>query len=189
VQQYYITDRLAAGWTTHQLLECIKRNIDAGVDFIQVREKDLCGRTLFDLASRVVELASGSSTRVLVNDRTDIACAARAHGVHLRSGSIPPERLRPIVDSDFLIAVSCHTLSDVDQAQSADFVVFGPVFASPGKNTPVGIEGLQAAASRSRVPVFALGGVNHDDALTCIAAGAAGFAGIRLFQRCISADL
>ena len=180
--RYYITDRRARGWSIEELLACIARNIDARVDYVQIREKDLPARDLLDLSARAAEIADGNSTKILVNDRADIALAAGAHGVHQRSNSIPPDRLRSILPRPFLIGVSCHSIQDVQQAQSADLIVFGPVFESPGKGPPTGLDALARAAAVSRVPVLALGGVNQQNAQACVEAGAAGIAAIRLFQ-------
>lgn len=181
--RYYITDRRAQGWSTAELLDSIARNVQSGVDYIQIREKDLTARELFDLSVHAVEIAAGSRTRILVNDRADVALAAGAHGVHLRSHSIAPNRLRSVLPQPFLIGVSCHSLDDVQEAQGADFLVFGPVFETPGKFTSQGLAALSQAAAASRVPVLALGGVNRVNAQACMDAGAAGIAAIRLFQR------
>jgi thiamine-phosphate pyrophosphorylase len=178
--RYYITDRRGLGGSTAQLLDCIARNAAAGVDYIQIRERDLPARNLLDLARRAVGVARDS--RILVNDRADIALAAGAHGVHLRSGSIAPQEMRKITPPGFVIAVSTHSETDIERAEGADFVVYGPVFASPGKGEPVGLDGLRRAVAIARMPVFALGGINAGNAAECIRAGAAGLAAIRMFQ-------
>lgn len=175
----YITDRTSC---PRDLLENIERNIRDGVEYIQLREKDLSARELLAFAIRAVDAARGSATRILINDRTDVALAAGAHGVHLRSGSFRPEELRAIVPAGFVIGVSCHTHEDLREAAAADFAVYGPVFASPGKGPPTGIDALAAAIRNSPVPVLALGGVTLANAHQCLDAGAAGIAAIRLFQ-------
>jgi thiamine-phosphate pyrophosphorylase len=180
--RYYITDRRAGGWSTTTLLYHIARNVDRGVDYIQIREKDLTTRELLDLTRRAAEIAMGSRTRILVNDRTDIAICAGAAGVHLRGDSIRPEALRDAFGTALLIGSSCHSLEDVAANQAADFLVFGPVFESPGKGPPQGLEMLARAAAASRIPVLALGGINANNAQSCLDAGAAGIAAIRLFQ-------
>jgi thiamine-phosphate pyrophosphorylase len=151
----------------------------ADADYVQIRERDLPARTLLELTRAALTRTRG---RILVNDRTDIALAAGAHGVHLRSNPVPPDEVRKIVPASFLIAVSCHTVDDVRRAQAADFVVFGPVFDTPGKGPPAGIDGLARAVEASKIPVLALGGVTSRNADECIRAGAAGIAAIRMFQ-------
>ena len=181
--RYYITDRLAQNWSITTLLYNIARNVDRGVEYIQIREKDLATRELFDLAVRAVEIATGSRTRILVNDRVDIALASGAAGVHLRSDSVQASRVREAFGQKLLIGASCHSTDDVAANQAADLLVFGPVFDSPGKGPAQGVDALARAAAASRVPVFALGGVDAGNAQSCISAGAAGIAAIRLFQR------
>ena len=172
--RYYITDRRALGGI-EPLLRCIQ---GASADYVQIREKDLSAKALLNLTRRAVAI---TKTPILVNSRADIALAAGAYGVHLPAGSIPPRALRGMVQ---LIAVSCHTLDEVRAAEDegADFVVFGPIFATPGKGVPVGLDALGRAAASVRIPVLALGGVTMANANLCVLSGAAGIAGIRLFQ-------
>jgi thiamine-phosphate pyrophosphorylase len=172
--RYYITDRHAAGG-----IGMLLRYIEvASADYIQIREKDLSAKELLDVTQRAVAV---SKAPILVNSRADVAAAAGAQGVHLPAGSIAPRELRPIAR---VIAVSCHTLDEVRAAEieGADFVVFGPVFETPGKGAPVGLDALACAAAAVRIPVLALGGVTDANANLCVSAGAAGIAGIRLFQ-------
>jgi thiamine-phosphate pyrophosphorylase len=154
--------------------------VDSGIDMIQVREPDMDARDLLDLVVHVVELARGSSTRVLVNDRLDVALAARADGVHLPANGLPPAAVRALVD---LVGVSTHSIEEIRSAEAggADFAVFGPVFETPGK-TGVGLEKLREAVRATGIPVFAIGGMSMTNAGQAIGAGAAGIAGIRLFQ-------
>jgi len=181
MKRYYITDRKQAGGVV-ALLDCIARN--AGVDWIQIREKDLPARELSDLVWRA--LAVAGSSKVLVNSRVDVALACGAHGVHLPAGSIAPREWRRIVPAGFLIGVSCHTLDELRAAEGADFAVYGPVFRPLSKEDPrppLGLEGLREGCRAARVPVLALGGLTWQNAAECVAAGAAGVAGITLFQR------
>jgi thiamine-phosphate pyrophosphorylase len=177
VKQYYITDRKSAGGFG-QLLEIIRDQMHLGVDMIQIREKDLPARQVFEFTLAVLEVRSELKSKlrpkVLVNSRGDIAAATGADGVHLPADA-PLETLPRL-----LVGRSCHTLDEVRSAK-ADFVTFGPVFATPGKGPPVGLDALRAACKLGK-PVYALGGVNWDNADDCMQAGAEGIAGIRLFQ-------
>jgi len=192
---YYITDRAQfpgnEDQRQRQLLERIGWAAQCGVDFIQLREKDLCGRELEALARKAVEAtrAGGHKTRLLINSRTDIALAVGAGGVHLRSRDVSPADLRRLwriaaIESEPTLAVSCHTQQEVIAAQSAgtDFAVFAPVFEKNTTRTPgVGLEALHAACQHD-IPVLALGGITLENANSCLHAGAKGIAGIRIFQ-------
>jgi thiamine-phosphate pyrophosphorylase len=147
---------------------------------IQIREKDLPARELLRLVSTIREVAAGTKTRVLVNDRLDIALAAGIDGVHLPADGLPPERVRPLVK---LLGVSTHTIEEAIEAEKAraDFIVFGPIFESPGKSA-IGLDPLRKVAAAVKIPVLAIGGVNDRNAQGVLEAGAAGIAGIRLFQ-------
>jgi thiamine-phosphate pyrophosphorylase len=181
---YYITDRQTC---PIPLLDNIKRAIDAGVDFIQIREKDLSTRDLLSLARNARELKSGHQTRILLNDRLDVALAANLDGIHLGQSSVPTEQIHGrLPRQDFLIAVSTHSLDEVAAAQrhGASFVTFGPVFFTPSKvkyGNPVGLVALKEAC-QSSIPVFALGGIDKSNYVDCLLNGASGIAAIRLFQ-------
>ncbi len=173
--RYYVTDRHQA-----DVLACAVRAVADSIDMIQIREKDLPARELFDLVCRIRDIAAGTKTRVLVNDRLDIALAAGIDGVHLPANGLPPQHARAYVK---LLGVSTHSISEAIQAEKAhaDFILFGPVFDSPGK-TAVGIEELKRVVSSVEIPVLAIGGVTAANAGEAVNAGAAGIAGIRLFQ-------
>lgn len=202
---YYITDRGQFPGTEQsrraRLLEKIVEAARAGVDYIQLREKDLPTRDLEILAREALTVirknsnpsANRSPTRLLINSRPDVAIANNAHGVHLRSDDINALEVRRIWAAAAdeasktipVIAVSCHTFAEIRAAQQngADFAVFGPVFEKKDApaTPPSGLEALRQACE-CKIPVFALGGVSLENAAACVKAGVAGIAAIRLFQ-------
>jgi thiamine-phosphate pyrophosphorylase len=185
----YITDRHGLGVTPLALH--LQAAVGAGVDLIQLREKDLDTRRMTYLAIGTVGMARGSNTRVVVNDRLDIAIATHAHGVHLGGQSAPPEAVRRHVDNDFLVGVSCHSMEESLKAGEggADYILLGPIFDTPSKRRygpPLGLNKLSEVAKRIRIPVLALGGITVERVRPCIEAGATGIAAIRLFQECPS---
>ena len=143
---------------------------------------------LFALAERAAESTRGSETRLLVNDRFDVARAAGADGVHLTSHSLPVEVVRPLCGEDFVIGVSTHSLEEARTAaeRGADFVVFGPVFETESKRIfgePQGLDKLREVTSAlSGFPIVAIGGIDRSNMAECYRAGAAGIAAIRLFK-------
>jgi thiamine-phosphate pyrophosphorylase len=178
MKRYYITDRKAVGGF-RPLLEVIRDQMHLGVNFIQIREKDLTARELFEFTLAVIEVRDNEMRKrlpikIFINSRADLALATGADGVHLPSDA--PQQTLP----GLLVFRSCHTLDEV-KSSNADFVTFGPVFETPGKSEPVGLDTLRAACRLGK-PVYALGGVNWDNAVDCMHAGAEGIAGIRLFQ-------
>jgi len=193
---YYITDRSQFRGDERarrrDLLAKVAEAARARVDCIQLREKDLSTRELEMLAREAVVMVreNSSLTRLLINSRTDVALAARADGVHLRADDVGPREARqaahrPLSTDHFLVAASCHSNEEVIRADSegADFAVFGPIFGknnAPGRQ-PTGLAALHEAC-RAKIPVLALGGVTMENAASCLEAGAAGVAGIRLFQ-------
>ena len=173
------------------LLEKVKSVADAGVDWIQIREKQLSGRELSALVQEAVRVAP-APCRVLVNDRLDVACAVGAAGVHLTEQSISVADAKQFarkrgLPASFLVGASTHSLDSARAAadSGADYITFGPVFATPSKagyGAPQGIERLAAVCRSLSIPVLAIGGITPENAGACRSAGAAGIAAIRLFQ-------
>src|SRR6201997_4956521 len=197
----YGTDRkaLAENKSLPALLDVIRAAAAAGVDWVQIREKDLPARELFTLVKEAVDLASvrsGSirprSTKVIVNDRLDVALAAGAAGVDLGHASAPAREVvhwcrAGNAPADFLVGVSCHSLEGAQEAENAgaSYTYFGPIYETPSKisfGKPHGVEELAQVATAVRIPVIAIGGINESNAADCIRAGAAGIAAIRMIQ-------
>ena len=204
---YYITDRTAfSGGEAEQQTAVVRRIAEAalaGVDYIQLREKDLSAHELERLAREAVAAVRDNSqtSRLVINGRTDVALAVDADGVHLPGGEIAPSEVRVVwmkcSDRAPVIAVSAHSIAEVRMAEShgADFAVLAPIFEKVQTATKgIGVQTLRDACGGEpaphnvegpgpiQFPVLALGGVNLENAAACIRAGAAGIAGIRLFQ-------
>lgn len=187
----YVTDRkaLATEEPVRSVAEKIRLAAAAGADWVQIREKDLPARELLQLAREAVQ---NTRARILVNDRLDVALAAGAPGVHLGRTSLPVADVvrwcrAGNAPQDFLIGVSCHSLDEVREAETAgaDYAFFGPVFDTPSKRpfgAPQGIAHLGEVCRAASIPVIAIGGVEEENAVSCIRAGAAGVAAIRMFQ-------
>lgn len=176
---------------SRQIIDIVTLAVSLKVNLIQVREKHLSARALFELTQTVVDLAKGSAIKVLVNDRADIALAAGADGVHLAANSISAKVIRDNFPKDFLIGVSTHNIEEVKRAASdgADFAVFGPVFETPGKDSVVGVEKLKEVCDAvSAFPILALGGVDETNFNSVLQSGASGFAAIRVLNNSQSLD-
>jgi thiamine-phosphate pyrophosphorylase len=167
------------------LIEFIEQTVSAGVDMVQIRERDLPARDLYYLTDAVTERLRGSGARVMVNDRADIAACTGA-GVHLTTRSLTAEVVRAAFGPDILLGVSTHNQEEAEAAErgGADFIVFGPVFETASKaeyGDPVGLAALRRVATRLNIPVIALGGVKPTNFREALDAGAAGVAGISMF--------
>jgi thiamine-phosphate pyrophosphorylase len=169
-------------------LQIIESAIAFGIPLIQIREKNLPARLLFEVAAASVKISQNSPTRILINDRADVALSAGADGVHLTAASISARIIRKNVPAGFLIGVSTHTIEEAVRARrdGADFAVFGPVFATPSKERygpPQGIEKLaEVVKAVGRFPVVALGGIEETNLNETFRAGASGIAAIRLLN-------
>jgi len=176
------------------VLRLVEAAVAAKIDLIQIREKQLSTNTLFKLSSSAADITSGSSTKLLVNDRADVASAAGADGVHLASSSLPPDIVRRTFGAQFLIGVSTHSLEEATAAEQsgADFIVFGPVFDTLSKRQygrPAGLPELKKVTSElAPFPVLALGGVTTNNVRDCIHAGAAGIAAIGILNKRLQLD-
>ena len=191
-----------------KFLEHLETVAASGIDWIQIREKHLSGKNCAALTRealrRVANLRAAGrfAPRILVNDRLDIALAAGANGVHLSEQSLPVAEVREFVAKhlanlpagrEFLVGVSCHSLESAKSAakSGADYIFYGPIFSTPSKaafGTPQGLTRLQNVCTAIDIPVLAIGGITNENASSCIAAGAAGLAAIRLFQNADNAQ-
>ena len=191
----YVTDRKALANPPDAQIRAVLDKIEtvarAGVDWIQIREKDPSARELAALVSEAMRRVP-TTCRVLVNDRLDVAIAVGAGGVHLGEHSMPVQDAKRLaketqLDSDFLVGVSTHSLEAAQAAEKngANYLIFGPVFATPSKaafGQPQSVEQLRKVCASVSIPTIAIGGVTEQNAEQCAQAGAAGIAAIRLFQ-------
>jgi thiamine-phosphate pyrophosphorylase len=201
---YYITDRITFPGdecTRRQhLLTKIREAVEAGIDYIQLREKDLPTRDLETLTREALQTIQEAKlrtenrelkTKLLINSRTDVALATAADGVHLPANDLSPDEVRRIwncsagAPTRVTISLSCHSPEEVPQAaeNGGDLALFAPVFEKKDRpNTQrAGLDALHQAC-QFKIPVLALGGITLDNAAACLRAGAAGIAAIRLFQ-------
>lgn len=201
----YVTDSQSLGLAEPRshILAKIEGAVGAGVDWVQIREKEMPARDLLAIARAAVVTANlQRPTReekdrheplVLVNDRLDVALAAEAAGIHLGRQSL---RARDVIGwrrsgkrtADFMVGLSCHSIDELRQAEDAgvDYAFFGPIFDTPAKRRfgpPLGIAKLAAACQATRLRVIAIGGVTLENSAECLHAGARGIAAIRMFQQ------
>ena len=191
----YVTDRKGLEVSPENQCEALVGRMEiaarAGVDWIQLREKDLPGRALAELLREALRRVP-AGCRIVLNDRLDVACALGAGGVHLGRESLSVEDARRLArgrgaTQDFLVGASTHSLAAALSAEKAgaDYLVFGPVYATPSKaqyGPPQGIERLREVCHAVSLPVLAIGGITVENARACLEAGAAGIAAIRLFE-------
>jgi len=174
--------------TTPDILRQVQAAVDAEVPLFQIREKSLSARLLYELVVRAVSITRRSRTRLMVNDRVDVARAAGADGVHLTARSLPAQIVRSTCGAEFLIGVSTHSVEEARAARAggADFVVFGPVFDTESKRAfgpPQGLDKLRdVTLALKEFPVLAIGGITLDNIAPCLSAGASGVAGITIFN-------
>jgi thiamine-phosphate pyrophosphorylase len=192
---YLITDRQAFRPKSKPIAErelwqaqlaALQLAAQAGCQFIQIREKDLATRELSEFTRTALALVKPYGTKVLVNDRLDVALATGADGVHLRVNSLPVAEVRRCVATDFLVAASTHSLAEAQRAADAgaDFLVCGPVYDTPTKRAygqPLGVTTFAEICRAINIPVFALGGIKLGNFHTALANGATGIAAIGLF--------
>lgn len=199
----YVTDRgILPDKDPAEAHETLLRKMEAaaaaGVEWIQIREKNLSARELASLTREALQRVAKASNdgaspaRIIVNDRLDVALSERAGGVHLGENGLPVAEVKRLADArdvhgGFLIGVSCHSLEAARSAESsgADYIFFGPVFATPSKagyGAPEGLERLAEVSRAVSLPVLAIGGINAENAGSCLSAGASGIAAIRFFQ-------
>jgi thiamine-phosphate pyrophosphorylase len=191
---YSITSGRATPQTTpddpqfSNILRLVRGAVDAKIPLFQIREKLLTAGVLFELVARAAEITRGTKTRLIVNDRSDIARAAGADGVHLTTQSLPAEVVRNTCGPEFVIGVSTHSAAEARAARvaGADFVVFGPVFETESKRAygePQGLDKLAAVARElGEFPVVAIGGIRLENVDECFRVGAGGVAAIRLLN-------
>jgi len=192
---YLITSGLTDETTTtatadfSNILSLVRSAVAAQIDFVQIREKKLSASVLYELARSAAEITRAGSTKLLINDRADIAAASGADGVHLTASSLPAAVVRQTFGDQFLIGVSAHSLPEARLARDggADFAVFGPVFETASKREygePLGLKALERVCSElAPFPILAIGGVNTINAADCLRAGARGVAAISMLQQ------
>jgi thiamine-phosphate pyrophosphorylase len=176
---YLVTDRQQTG--SRPLITTVEEALKGGVRAVQLREKDLSTRELYELAYELRKLTSRYNAKLIINDRVDVALAVEADGIHLGHNSLPVYRARKLVGDKKLIGVSCHNQVNAITAQEkgADFITFGPVFFTPSKaryGKPLGVGKLENVTHLLQIPVFAIGGIKLDNTREVVAANASGIA-------------
>ena len=191
--RYLITrgDLTEDNFSTEKLatLSTIRAAAKVGIEMIQIREKNLEASSLYQLVCEAADAVRQTSTRLLVNERFDIALAAGADGVQLTSRSIPVIGVRRVTPKEFLIGVSTHSEQEIMEAKNsgADFALFGNIFATPGKGDPAGLDEIaRISSAASPFPVIAVGGIDGSNAQSVLDAGASGFASIRFLNEFVS---
>ncbi len=168
-----------------QTLELIKIAASNKISLIQIRERKIPARLVFEFAREAAEITRNTDTKLLVNDRADIALATNADGVHLTSRSLSADTIRRAFPENFIVGTSAHTIKAAENAkkQSADFVTFSPIFSTPNKGEPQGVETLRAVCEKLKpFPVIALGGIDETNYKSVLENGASGFAAIRFLN-------
>ena len=169
------------------MLSSVRRAVSWGIDYVQIREKDLTDRDLFLLTGKVLKLVKGTNCRVLVNGRADLALAAGAHGVHLPATGISIGELCSWLPRDFLVGVSVHSLAEARfaAAEGAHYLLLGPIFPTLSKlrlGSPLGVTSFHRICSELTIPIIGLGGIQPRMVPLVLKAGASGIAGISMFQ-------
>jgi thiamine-phosphate pyrophosphorylase len=189
-QIYLITDgtTTAKDFTEKklQIFRLVKTAVETGITLIQIREKRLAARLVFEIVSEAVDFTRRTDTKILVNDRADVALAANADGVHLTRTSLSAATIRRSFPRDFIVGVSAHTIEEAEIAErhGANFVTFSPIFSSPGKGDLQGIKKLKEVCERLKpFPILALGGIDETNFAEVLEAGASGFAAIRFLNK------
>jgi thiamine-phosphate pyrophosphorylase len=176
-----VTSRQRFGLSTSDLVDRIAWLAAAGIDFVQIRERDLSDRALAALVRDAVRATAGTPARVLVNDRFDVAIAANATGVHLREDSASAARIRPSLPPGFLVGCSIHEIGGARAQTACDYLLFGTVFRSSGKpadHRAAGLAMLRDVCAIAPRPVLGIGGIRAENAADVVRAGAAGVAAV-----------
>jgi thiamine-phosphate pyrophosphorylase len=181
---YAITDRKLN--KKKSLYAQIKEYVSLGVDWIQIREKDLSDKELLSMAEKARQYAKGKNINLFINNRADIAFLSKLDGVHLSSNSLPIIEIRKNF-GNLRIIKSCHSLSDVKKAEEdgADAVVVSPIFETPAKKDflkPLGLHTLKKIVNSSKIPVIALGGIDEKNILDISNCNVYGISAIRFFN-------